>query len=243
MNLRLPLHDCTILVTRPGDEAGATTAALAEAGARIIECPAIEFTSLLEQNIGQIRHVLEALSERRGWLVLPSPTAVRYFGEVLSRLHLEPADLTGLRLATIGPGSATILSELGLAVDFQPPLARRGLLAQTLPLYAPRPCRPGLRRLRDALADRAAGSQPAVVWLLLVTSPSAVDAIGDALADSPELLAEVGWLAIGPSTLRRARARGVAERLAAQAPRPRPQAIARAAAELAANLRHGGRRR
>jgi uroporphyrinogen III methyltransferase/synthase len=266
-----PLSDCTVLVTRPSEEAGATARALADAGARVIECPAIEFASLVEQNVGPIKEILRALGERAGWLVLPSPTAVRYFGEVLSRLHLEPADLGDLRIATIGPGSAAALGELGLAAAFQPPLeqgaslaehlpaepgcpvvilgsrqtrpelrdglAGRGLMAQTLPLYAPRPSREGLDRLRRTLRGEGEIASPGAVRMLLVTSPSAVDAIGEALADAPELLERVGWLAIGPTTLRRVHERGIGENLTAQAGQPRPESIARAAAGLAAALR------
>jgi uroporphyrinogen-III synthase len=276
MNNRPPLTDCTILLTRPSEEAEATGRALADAGARVIECPAIEFASLVEQNVGPIRSVLLALRDRAGWLVLPSPTAVRYFGEVLSRLHLEAAELGGLRVATVGQAGVEALRELGIETDFLPPqphgaslaehlpaergdpvvilgsrqtrpelrdgLARRGLMVQTLPLYAPRPCRAGLDRLRAALEQRPAesagengGAQQ--VWLMLVTSPSAVDAVGDALADAPRLLDGVGWIAIGPTTRRRMRERGVADGSTVEAAQPRPEAIAAAAAQLAAALR------
>jgi uroporphyrinogen-III synthase len=90
--------------------------------------------------------------------------------------------------------------------------------------------------LREELSSRAGGG-PFGVWILLVTSPSAVDAIGEALADAPALLERVGWLAIGPTTLRQIHERGIAPALAARAAQPRPDSITEAAAELAGALR------
>lgn len=273
MNAQPALHDCLILITRPSGEAGATAEALQAAGARVIACPAIEFGGLIEQNLAQIRPVLLALRDRGGWLLLPSPTAVRYFAELLARLQLEPADLSGLHIGTVGEGSAAVLHEHGLPVDFVPPvprgsslaehlpaeagapvlilgsrqtrpelreaLARRGLMVQTLPLYAPRPCQSGLQSLRRALMDHPDGPRPLAV-LLLVTSPSAVDAILDNLTDPPDLFNGAGWIAIGPTTLRRMADRGIDPGRMIESSHPRVEAIAEAAALLAARLHARG---
>jgi uroporphyrinogen III methyltransferase/synthase len=153
------LRDCTIILTRPSDEAGALAAALGGAGARVLECPAIEFASLIEQSLDAIRAMLGALGERGGWLALPSPTAVRHFGEVLARLHLAPADLAPVRIAAIGAGSAAALGAIGLKPAFTPPKANAAALAASLPaepgapvvIMGSRQTRP---ELRDGLAKR-----------------------------------------------------------------------------------------
>jgi uroporphyrinogen-III synthase len=142
-------------------------------------------------------------------------------------------------------------------------LARRGLAVQAIALHEPRPCAEGLARLREALAqerlkrsnpkprnsgtqasevdvDASGDSALAACLMLLVASPSAVDAVLDALAPEPESLRGVGWLAIGPATRSRALERGVAEDLTIQATSPDPRSIVQAAWALAERLANSG---
>lgn len=226
-----PLLGCSLIWTRPGAESGELAPeALAALGAEVLEAPAIEFASFVERNLEQCRRVLELLREREGWLILPSPTAIRYFGEVLNRFHLDTSVFDDIYVAVIGKGSAAELARIGLSPDFVPPgsrgqtlaetlpaepgtpviiagssqtraelrdgLAARGLSVQVLPLYAPRACRPGLRAIHAALAERPGR-------FVLVTSPSGVDAILKELPPEESLTSSARWVAIGPTTHRR----------------------------------------
>jgi uroporphyrinogen-III synthase len=268
-----PLADCIVFLTRPDGESGAMDDALVAAGARVVRAPAIEFIDLIEQNMPQVRIILDEMRRQRGWLILPSPTAVHYYAELLSRLHLDGGALDGMRVATIGEAGAAALRAHGLPVDFTPPLARgeslaqhlpgpadvpalilgsrqtraelregltrRGFRLQILPLYAPRPCPAGLDRLTEAFA--AAANAADDLRLIVVTSPSGVDAIMERHADAATGGATRGWISIGPTTHRRLLQYGIAPANARQADQPRADAVTAAAARLAARLR-GGRR-
>jgi uroporphyrinogen III methyltransferase/synthase len=200
---------CQIILTRPAREAQAMAEALTRLGAQVSRAPVIEFTNFIEENLEAITRVLETLHERGGWLILPSPTAIRHFSELLSRLQVPAALLHGLRIATIGRASAEALEEVNIPLDFLPPAPRAAALAQTLPLESTATpvlilgsaqTRP---ELVEGLEQRGARVQvlplyaphpnppglkhlqvlleqpSAGIRLICVTSPSAVDAIFD----------------------------------------------------------------
>lgn len=268
-----PLAGCTVVVTRPQGEAGGVGDHLAGAGARVINAPAIEFTSFVEQNIEPVRLMLMGLRERGGWIILPSPTAVKHFAELLSRLHVAPGELKGIRLATVGEGSAARLQQAGLRCDYLPPsprgqslgeslpaqpgetvviagsrqtrpelsepLTARGMNVQMLPLYAPRASAAGLDALAGEL-QAAACRGPNEPCLVLLTSPSAVDAICERLAPAVHADSRIGWIAIGPTTHGHLLDCGFDARVTIEALDPTPEAIVEAACELAEYLRSAG---
>lgn len=264
---RALLRGVSILWTRPVESNEALAEALVRAGAEVLEAPAIEFASFVEKNIKQCRKMLEGLRDHRGWLILPSPTAVGFFRELLGRTHLDPSALEGVRVAAIGQASAEALAAAGLRADFLPPTPRgsalaetlpaepgepvviagssqtrpelreglegRGLNVQFLPLYAPCPCRGGLRAIGKLLAKDARR-------IIVATSPSAVDAIMESLGETRELAAEALWVAIGPTTHRRLLDCQVSPDAIAEAAAPDAAGILAAAEGLV--LRLGARR-
>src|SRR5262245_29352630 len=112
--------DCQIILTRPAGEARAMADAMTRLGAQVCTAPVIEFVSFIEDNLERIAQILEELHARGGWLVLPSPTAIEHFGEVLSRIHVHDDLLNGLHVATIGQASAAALQQAEIPLDFLP---------------------------------------------------------------------------------------------------------------------------
>ena len=195
---------------------------------------------------------------------------MRRFFEVLSRLHLDVAELDKLRIATVGQAGAQLLRGHDIEPEFVPDtargdklaetlpagpgdaavilgsrrtrpelregLVRRGVMVQTLPIYAPEPCAEGLQALRDGLTRPP--DPNGETRIMLVTSPSGVEAIVEALGDAPQfgIYTHIGWLAIGPTTARQAVAMNVPDKLIEQAERPQADEVVRGARRLAATL-------
>ncbi len=128
---------CQIILTRPASEGEAMVKAITDLGVQVCLAPVIEFISFIEENLEQLAGVLQALHERGGWLVLPSPTAIHHFSELLARIQIAPQLLDGLRIATIGRAGHEALERNGIPLDFLPPHPRAASLAETLPLDAP----------------------------------------------------------------------------------------------------------
>ncbi len=242
-----PLRGLSIIFTRPADSDPGLAAALTAAGADLLQAPVLEFASLIEDNIQHCARVLRELSGSRGWLILPSPAAIRYFHETLNRIGLTAQDIAGVRVATVGQASAAALSAIGLHPSFIPPaatgeslaqtlpaepgvpvliagsvqtrpelrngLTARGLTVQVLPLYAPRPSRDGMRLIQQALAENP-------TRLLIVTSPSAVDALMDAIGPDSPILSTLKWIGLGPTTGRRMLEKGIPATRMAEAVTP-----------------------
>ena len=111
-----PLFGKRILVTRATAAAGTLAAQLRELGADAIEAPSTVIEALdaapLDRGIARL-----ALFD---WLVLTSPTAVRFFREGLERAGLDARSLAALKIAVIGPATAVALGEGGLRADIVP---------------------------------------------------------------------------------------------------------------------------
>jgi len=137
-----PLRGVSLILTRPPQTGGAMAEALADAGAEVIEAPAIELRSLVDENLAATARLLAELRARRGWLILPSKAAIGYFKEALRHIlpaadHQAAADpLAGVRLVAVGRASAGALAEMGLQADFVPSRAGGNCLGATLPAQA-----------------------------------------------------------------------------------------------------------
>lgn len=114
---RRPLHGRRVLVTRARDQASVLAARLAELGAEPIEFPTIRIEPLADPA------PLDAALERLGdfaWVVLTSANGVQ---AVFARLEAQGRDaraFAGVRVAAIGPATASALSARGLRADFVP---------------------------------------------------------------------------------------------------------------------------
>jgi uroporphyrinogen III methyltransferase / synthase len=131
---RRPLHGRRVLVTRARAQASGLTAALREHGAEVVELPAIR----IESRIGsaEVRRAIESIGDY-ALICLTSPNGVRLLFEALASggreaqtssegdeearvAGLDARSLAGATLAAIGPGTARVLGQHGIAADIVP---------------------------------------------------------------------------------------------------------------------------
>ena len=262
------LEGCRIIVTRPEDQARMTGAILANMGANVVLASVIRHERLIGEDSEAMLSTLGNLSGT-GWLILPSPMAVQTLIDGMEAAELGPEALDEVRIAVIGRTSAAHLRHWGREADFQPseptgaslasslpaetealvlvagaletrPELLDGLRARDLrvahwPLYATYPWVEGLGIVHDAL--RRQEQETAI--MLLVTSPTAVDALANAFEGEETRLEEAGWIAIGPTTYRRIFERGLAPAQSIVCKTPYPDAIVQAAMRLKARFEGG----
>ncbi len=131
---RRPLFGFNIVFTRGGEGTEDYADKLREAGARVVNAPAIAFEEINESDPKAFLQRVESIVRDRGWLILPSPTAIRFFFEKLDRAGLDARALQGVRVAVIGDRSAEVMRSHGIHPDFIPVKADGATLAATLPL-------------------------------------------------------------------------------------------------------------
>lgn len=111
------LAGTTVVVTRPPDQAGPLSAALAGAGARVLELATIEVAP--PEDGGAALAAAAAAAAGYTWVAFTSANAARRFAACLR----DGRDLGRARLAAVGPASAEALARHGLVADLVP--ARR----------------------------------------------------------------------------------------------------------------------
>lgn len=131
---RRPLFGRRVLLTRPRGHEDEMLEALREAGADAMNIPLIHFDSSARDHDEVFLERLEEIRLFDGWLILPSPAAIGFLGELLERLELDARALAGIRIAVLSPKAADQLGRLGLRPDFIPERADGESLAATLPL-------------------------------------------------------------------------------------------------------------
>ncbi len=109
-----PLFGKRILVTRSRSQASALSKKLEEAGADVIEIPTIEIRP--PSTWADLDRAIRSLSKYR-WLIFTSINGVESFFGRLTRLKKDIRELTGIRIAAIGPATAKAVAEKGLKVD------------------------------------------------------------------------------------------------------------------------------
>ena len=127
---RKPLFGLRVLVTRAKGGADQLSAGLKEAGAYPIEFPTIKIVPL--EDYADLDRAIEKLSEPPGydWLVFTSTNGVKFFWERLYELGKDARELKGIKIAAIGPATASSLERHGLRADVVPSEYRaEGLLA------------------------------------------------------------------------------------------------------------------
>lgn len=113
-----PLFGKRILVTRARDQASTLTRLLEAQGAEVISLPVIQVLPSpdygeLDQAIGEIHDY--------GWIIFTSIHGVKYFWDRLRAGGKDARELKGIRLAAIGPATASELRRRGLEPDVVPP--------------------------------------------------------------------------------------------------------------------------
>lgn len=124
-----PLFGQRILVTRPAHQAEELRAPLAELGADVLIQPAIEIGPPTTWQPVDV--VLKRLREF-DWLVFSSSNGVQYFLQRLWSRGLDLRVLGGVKIAAIGPGTATELERHSLRADLIPDEFRAESLAAAL---------------------------------------------------------------------------------------------------------------
>ncbi|QDT00200.1 uroporphyrinogen-III C-methyltransferase [Adhaeretor mobilis] len=124
-----PLFGRQVLVARPEHQAAELTAQLSELGASVLLQPGI---SINEPKDWQ--PVDEAISRfaEYDWLVFSSVNGVNYFLERLLKSGSDLRSLSGIKLASVGPGTTEALAAFHLKADLQPDEYRAEALAEAL---------------------------------------------------------------------------------------------------------------
>lgn len=117
MNQKPPLAGKRILVTRARHQAGQLSAQLSALGAEVIEIPAIEI--LPPRSFAPLDAALHQLTEYE-WMIVTSANTVRAIRDRMAALSLSAKNLSHLKIAAVGPGTAHALHELGLPVSVTP---------------------------------------------------------------------------------------------------------------------------
>ncbi len=109
---RRPLFGRRVVVTRAREQASGFRARLVELGAEVIELPAIA--------VKPLEFELPDLAAY-GWVVLTSANGVEaFFTHGLFARGLDARALAGVKVAAIGPGTATALGRFGVRPDLVP---------------------------------------------------------------------------------------------------------------------------
>jgi uroporphyrinogen-III synthase len=186
-----------VIVTRPREQAGPLVARLEELGHEVVECPLIEIEPLAGPvDVGGYE-----------WVIVTSPNGAR---ELVARAN---GDLP--KIASIGPGTAETLRELGVEPAFVPTVSsQEGLLAEF-----PRPAGRVLFAAAEGARRRPIeelGADFVALYRTHVVRPAArpqgdlvVLASGSAARSFAELGADIPAVSIGPQTTRVAEAAGI----------------------------------
>ncbi len=158
---RRPLDGRTIVVTRAAAQAQRFTQLLEEAGARVLEAPAIVIAP--PPSWEPLDAALDALGTFT-WVIFTSVNGVAMVDRRLSARGLAWAALAGRRVAAIGPATADALAEHGVRPDLVPGEYRaEGLLERLRGVITPadRVLLPRAAQTRDVLVTglRRLGAQ------------------------------------------------------------------------------------
>jgi uroporphyrinogen III methyltransferase/synthase len=111
-----PLFGKRIVVTRARSQAASLSERLTALGAHVVEMPA---TRIELADPEPLRAAIARLSEY-GWAIFTSQNAVRIFWDALRADSLDARAFAGVKVAAIGPATASALLERGIAVDVAP---------------------------------------------------------------------------------------------------------------------------
>ncbi len=225
-----PLLGRRVVVTRARAQAGELVGRLAALGAATVEVPAIE---IVDPDDGGAS--LDAAVERLGdydWLVLTSPNGARRLLDALDRAGRDARALGGVRLATIGPGTAAALAAARLIPNLVPPR----FVAESLLDAFPDPPEPGGGRVLLVRAAVARDVLPAG----LAARGWDVDVV-DAYRSEPVPLSEAQATALAEAEIVTFTSSStVTNLLAAAGGRPLPPVVAAIGPVTAATAREHG---
>jgi len=195
-----PLVGQSVMVTRPRHQSEELVAQLAELGAATWCQPAIEISP--PGDWGDVDEAIERLTEF-DWLVFSSANGVRHFLDRLLATGHDLRQLSGCRLASIGPATSEALADYRLKADLEPETYRAEALAAAL-----QPVAVGQRVLllranrgREVLAElltKAGASVEQVVVYRSSDTQQPESEIATALAGG-----EIDWITVTSSAIAR----------------------------------------
>ena len=112
-----PLFGTRVLVTRSREQASSFARLVEEYGGEPVEFPTIKIVAPLDYE--PLDRAIENISSYR-WIVFTSANGVRKFLERLRCKGCDIRSLYGLKICAIGPKTAELLLNMGLAVDLIP---------------------------------------------------------------------------------------------------------------------------
>ncbi|MBP3486111.1 MAG: uroporphyrinogen-III synthase, partial [Oscillospiraceae bacterium] len=113
----LPLKGREVVVTRPADRSGTLSERLRQLGASVTDYPCIR--TVARDPSPELDQAIETLDRYR-WLVFTSPVGPGIFFDRLRGLGKDARALAGVKLAAIGPKTASALEAHGLTADLDP---------------------------------------------------------------------------------------------------------------------------
>lgn len=122
------LRGATVLVTRPRERAAALVEQLEMHGARVLTLPCIDTHAASADELERHVRVIPTFD----WLVLTSPFGVRCLFWGLEAAGLDARHLAGVRVAAIGPATATVLRAHGITADVVPEVYDGAHLAEAV---------------------------------------------------------------------------------------------------------------
>jgi uroporphyrinogen III methyltransferase / synthase len=112
-----PLFGRGIVITRPERQSRELSKMLAAQGARVIHFPTIEI--LPPSNWAPLDDAIQRL-DSYNWIIFTSANGVAFFVRRIKELGKDIRDLKGVKIATIGPATASAVEMLGINVDLVP---------------------------------------------------------------------------------------------------------------------------
>jgi uroporphyrinogen III methyltransferase/synthase len=112
-----PLFGRGIVITRPEAQAEEMSELLRRNGARVIPFPVIRIAP--PESWEELDRALDRLESYR-WIIFTSANGVSFFFKRLRERGRDIRDLKGIRIATIGPATASAVEALGIRVDLVP---------------------------------------------------------------------------------------------------------------------------
>lgn len=131
----LPLKGKCVIVTRPKDRAGTLSDRLRALGARVEEMPCIETAPC--DPCPELDEAIASIGDY-AWLAFTSAAGVRTLMDYLDRTGRDVRALGGIRLAVVGPGTASELRANGLRADLVPAVSDGEHLGRALCEAEPR---------------------------------------------------------------------------------------------------------
>lgn len=124
-----PLFGRRIVVTRAREQQSAFAELLERYGAEVLECPTIAI--LPPEDWTDLDEALDRISSYH-WLIFTSVNGVHFFLQRLRERGRDLRAIAGIKVAAIGPATASALEESGLRPDCIPQEYRAEALVETL---------------------------------------------------------------------------------------------------------------